>query len=134
MANSRFVFVVRTVLALVWLYNGLWDKIFLGDPNSNFAHALGNAFPQQAPITTLHVIGWTETLFAVIILSGLFHRFVSWLQLLILLFIGVMGLLTGAVRNPGGTIVTNLPLIMCILMVAFYGPGWAAIQFNKRKG
>src|SRR5262249_41934026 len=133
MANSRFVFVVRFVLALVWLYNGFVDKILAGDPNSNFAHALGNAFPQQAPIATLHVIGWTETLFAVIIFSGLFHRLVSWLQLLILLFIGVMGLLTGAVRNPGGTIVTNLPLVMCMLMVAFYGPGWAAIQFNKRK-
>jgi uncharacterized membrane protein YphA (DoxX/SURF4 family) len=134
MANSRFVFVVRAVLALVWFYNGFWDKILAGDPNSNFAHALGNAFPQQAPITTLHVIGWTETLFAVIILSGLFHRLISWLQLLILLCIGVMGLLTSAARNPGAMIITNLPLVMCMLMVAFYGPGWAAIQFNKRKG
>jgi len=134
MANAKFVFVVRAVLALVWLYNGLWDKILAADPNSNFAKALGNVFPQQAPITSLHVLGWTETLFAVIILSGFFHRFISWLQLLILLFIGLMALLTNAVRNPASTIVNNLPLIMCILLVAFYGPGWAAIQLNKRKG
>jgi uncharacterized membrane protein YphA (DoxX/SURF4 family) len=134
MANAKFVFVVRAVLALVWLYNGLWDKILAGDPSSSLAQALGHAFPQQAPLTTLHVLGWTETLFAVLILSGFLHRFISWLQLLILLFIGVMGLLTNALHNPAAVIVTNLPLVMCILLVAFFGPGWAAIQFNKRKG
>jgi uncharacterized membrane protein YphA (DoxX/SURF4 family) len=134
MANDKFIFMVRAVLALVWLYNGFWDKVLSGDANSGFAQALGHMFPQQAAITSVHVVGWTETLFAVLILSGFLHRFISWLQLLILLFIGVMGLLTNSVPNPGGMIVMNLPLIMCVLLVAFYGPGWMAIQFNARAG
>jgi uncharacterized membrane protein YphA (DoxX/SURF4 family) len=134
MANDKFIFMVRSVLALVWFYNGFWDKVLATDPNSGFALALGHAFPQQAAITSVHVLGWSETLFAVLILSGFLHRFISWLQLLILLFIGVMAILTNSVHNPVTMIVTNLPLIMCVLLVAFYGPGWMALQVNTRKG
>jgi len=134
MANDKFILMVRAVLALVWAYNGFWEKAVTTDANTDFARALGHIFPQQAPITSVHVLGWTEVLFAVVILSGLFYRVASGLQLLILLFIGVMALLTNTMHNPAATIITSLPLIMCILLVAFYGPGWLAIQFNQRKG
>jgi len=131
LGSHNFIFVVRCVLATIWFYDGLWLKILAGDRHFLVLKVLGNPFPRLYPVESIRAVGWAETLLAVIILSGLFHRVASWAQFLILLFLGFVGLLTDAIHDPLGWLIANLPFATCIVFVACYGPGGFAISFRN---
>jgi uncharacterized membrane protein YphA (DoxX/SURF4 family) len=132
MGNHKFIFFVRCVLASVWFYDGLWLKVIEIDRHATFLRILGNMLPHLYSFEVIRVVGWLETSFAVVILSGIFHRFVSWMQILILLFLGLMGLSIDTIHNPVGWAVTNLPLVTCMLFVALFGPGGFAVQWRHK--
>ncbi len=76
--SPKFVFAIRCVLALIWLYNGLWLKIIAVDPHHlDIVQAVLNISVNQAA-DFLNVIGLLETLLGIGILSGLYHRFVNY--------------------------------------------------------
>lgn len=128
--NDKMIFAIRCVLALIWLYNGLWLKIIEVDPHhlqivSGIARSIG-----RSPKEFLLIIGALETLLAAGILSGLLNRFVSYFQIGIILLMNTIGIIYGggAIKDPLGLIIMNLPVIMCALMVARYGPGAYSIR------
>jgi uncharacterized membrane protein YphA (DoxX/SURF4 family) len=90
----------------------------------------GTNFQAQPIMAT---IGACETLLAVGILSGLFYRFVSIFQIAIVIAMNLVGIICGGgnIQNPVGLIVTNLPLIMCALAIALYGPGEFSIKLGQ---
>ena len=69
-----------------------------------------------------------ETLLALGVLSGLWWRPLAWFQLALLAAMNAIGILAGggAIADPAGLILRNLPFAMCIILIGLYGPGaWA---------
>jgi uncharacterized membrane protein YphA (DoxX/SURF4 family) len=123
-------------LALVWLYNGLWLKVISLDPHHLEIVRSVAAGTSIDPTVLLRTIGGCETLLAIGILSGLLYRFVSYFQIVIVLVMNVIGTLFGggAIAHPVGLIVSNLPLIMCALVVALRGPGAFSLRSKGKHG
>ncbi len=133
--SPKFVFAIRCVLALIWLYNGLWLKIFAVDPHHlDIVQAVFQISVNQAA-DFLNVIGVLETLLGIGILSGLFHRFVNYFQVFILVAMNSIGIVggEGSISNPAGLLIMNLPTILCAIIVARYGPGAWALSFPRSR-
>ena len=137
-ADDQLVFWLRTVLGVVWLYNGLWLKVIVLD--SHHLQIITSVCAQGGgsldPAFILRLIGSGETLLAVGIISGLFFRFVSYFQIFIILLMNVIGSISGgaAIPHPFGLIISNLPTIMCALIIARKGPGaWALTLPSAKK-
>ncbi len=133
--NDNLILTTRCVLALVWLYNGLWLKVMDVSPHhleivSGIAPAIG-----LPPRVFLSIIGGLETLLAVGIVSGLFYRFVSYFQIGIILLMNTIGIVYGggSIKEPAGLIIMNLPIVMCALIVAKHGPGPYAMRSIKQE-
>ena len=130
--HPKMVFAIRVVLASIWLYNGLWLKVITLDPHHlDILRSVGHG---TDPVLLSRLIGSCETLLACGILSGLFYRFVSYFQIAIILLMNVIGSLFGGgtIPHPFGLIISNLPTIMCALIVAQYGPGACALKIPKK--
>lgn len=122
--NPYVLFGLRLMIALIWLYNGLWLKVIQLDPE-HLAVVQGLEQNLITPENLLRLIGGCEILLALGVLSGLFNRFVSIFQFTILLVMNIIGIVfSGAIAAPLGLLVQNLPLFFCIALVAYYGPGW----------
>ena len=118
--SPRLLLGVRLVLALTWLYQGLWVKLIVVDPH-HLAIVEG-VFP-ASPRAFLSLIGAGETLLGLGIASGLVYRFVTAFQAILLISMNAVGILSGGVPQPLGLIVGNLPLLMCMLLIWRCGPG-----------
>ena len=118
--SPRLLLGVRLVLALTWLYQGLWVKLIVVDPH-HLAIVEG-VFPGN-PRAFLSLIGAGETLLGLGIASGLVYRFVTAFQAILLISMNAVGILSGGVPQPLGLIVGNLPLLMCMLLIWRCGPG-----------
>jgi uncharacterized membrane protein YphA (DoxX/SURF4 family) len=130
--DNKLIFTIRVILASIWLYNGLWLKVIsLDEHHLSILRSVGNGMDA---VFLCRAIGSCETLLACGILSGLFYRFVSYFQIGIILLMNLIGSLFGggAIAHPFGLIISNLPTIMCALIVAWYGPGDYAIDFKKK--
>lgn len=133
--SPKFVFAIRCVLALIWLYNGLWLKILAVDPHHlEIVQAVFQISMNQAA-DFLNVIGLLETLLGIGILSGLFHRFVNYFQVFILIVMNSVGIVggEGSISNPAGLLIMNLPTILCAIIVARHGPGAWALRLRPLK-
>ena len=131
--NQNMVFAIRIVLALIWLYNGLWLKVIALDPHHlDILRSVGHG---TDPVFLSRVIGSCETLLGCGILSGLLYRFVSYFQIGVILLMNVIGSIFGGgtITHPFGLIISNLPTIMCALIVARHGPGAYALKIPKEK-
>ncbi|CAN5494404.1 hypothetical protein BH11CYA1_BH11CYA1_13030 [soil metagenome] len=131
--NSKLIFAIRVALSLVWLYNGLWLKVIALDAHHlEIVRSVSNSSGVD-PVILLRSIGSAETLLGVGILSGLFYRFVSFFQIFIILLMNLIGSIGGggAIAHPFGLIISNLPTIMCALVVATNGPGAFALRFDR---
>ncbi len=131
--NKKMVFAIRIVLACIWLYNGLWLKVISLDPHHlDILRSVGHG---ADPVFLSRSIGSCETLLGFGILSGLFYRFVSYFQIGVILLMNVIGSIFGGgtIPHPFGLVISNLPTIMCALIVAQYGPGAYALQIPKKK-
>jgi len=132
--SPRFVFAIRCVLAIVWLYNGLWKKILCIDPHHLAIISTVCSELRLPPELTLNAIGACESLLALGILSGLLYRFVSIFQVVVVLTMNMVGTIGsgGNLKATLGLIIMNLPLIMCALVVARYGPGDFSLRHQSR--
>lgn len=116
---DAFALAVRGVLALVWLYNGLWLKILAVDPHH--ARIVASTLGHPAWLTA---IGAGETLLALGILSGRASRLVNGFQLILLAAMNAAGILfSGQIEKPVGLVISNLPLAACAAALILFGPG-----------
>jgi uncharacterized membrane protein YphA (DoxX/SURF4 family) len=130
--DLRVLAALRFVVALVWLYEGLWRKILAPAPHE-VAVVKAFVFGGLSPIALMALIGAGETLLGLGLLSGLWHRFVAAFAAALLIVMNVIGILfSGAIADPLGLVIHNLPLLACTLLIYFYGPGAYALQTGKR--
>jgi uncharacterized membrane protein YphA (DoxX/SURF4 family) len=125
--SPHFIALGRVIVALVWLYQGLWLKVIAVDPHHlEIVTQVGFA----SPLMALRLIGAGETLLALGVLSGLFYRWISLFQILLLVAMNASGILFGGgkIAQPVGLIIGNLPLLFCIALVGLHGPGSYALR------
>ena len=131
--NPKLIFAIRLALAAVWFYNGLWLKVIALDAHHlEIVRSVSNNSGID-PAFILRLIGSAETLLGLGIVSGLFYRFVSGFQIVIILLMNLIGSIGGggAIAHPFGLIISNLPTIMCALVVATNGPGAFALKLGR---
>lgn len=133
--NPKLIFAIRLALAAVWFYNGLWLKIIALDAHHlEIVRSVSNSSGIE-PALLLRLIGSAETLLGIGIVSGLLYRFVSYFQIFIILLMNLIGSIGGggAIAHPFGLVISNLPTIMCALVVATNGPGAYSLHINGPK-
>jgi len=131
--NPRFVLAVRIVVAATWLYQGLWLKVIALDPHHlAIVESVGGPVPS---LLLLRGIGVGETLLALSVLSGVWHRFIAAFQIVLLAAMNTLGILFGGgnIERPLGLVIQNLPFVCCVMLVGIYGPGAAAWHFRWRE-
>ncbi len=116
----------------MWIYNGLWLKVIALDPHHLEIMTSVSQATGLEPAFLLRLIGGCETLLGVGIISGLFYKFVSYFQIFIILLMNLIGSVFGggAIQHPFGLIISNLPTIMCAVIVAANGPGAFSLKFG----
>lgn len=133
--NPKLIFAIRLALAAVWFYNGLWLKVIALDAHHlEIVRSVSNSSGIE-PALLLRLIGSAETLLGIGIVSGLFYRFVSYFQIFIILLMNLIGSIGsgGAIGHPFGLVISNLPTIMCALVVATNGPGAYSLNISGPK-
>jgi hypothetical protein len=118
---------------MVWLYNGFWLKIVAPDLHHlEIVKSLG-LFCEKDARTVMELIGAGETLLGIGVVSGAFHKFVSYFQVGVIVLMNMVGIVFGgaAIPHPIGLLIMNAPTVMCALLVGLYGPGGHALSFKK---
>ncbi len=77
--NSKALFCLRVVLAIVWIYNGFYLKLWSVDPTYL---QLAESVPLEglSPLQFLQFIGLSETLLGLGVVSGVAYTFVCGVQ------------------------------------------------------
>jgi len=122
--NPLFLLTVRCAIALIWLYEGLWQKLIARDTYElSIVRQFTNS--DDAALQLMSAIGTAETLLAVAILSGLFARPLAWFQISILIVMNLTGIFFGnnTIEQPIGLLIKNMPLLLCMGLVGLYGAG-----------
>lgn len=129
--EPKTLFLVRLVVGVVWLYEGLYMKLLTHDP-----HELAITRQIHGPLgltgeSLLLLIGAGETLLALVVLSGLLVRPLAALQMFLLLSMNLVGIFAGngTIEDPAGLLVRNGPLFLCFYLLWRYGPGAYALNF-----
>lgn len=114
---------IRLSVAAIWLYEGLWLKIVRPVPHE-LAVVAAVAFGPLSPERLLALIGGGETLLGLGVLSGLYPRFLAWFQGSVLVLMNGIGIAFshGAIADPVGLVLKNLPLLLCIIVLGLYSP------------
>jgi uncharacterized membrane protein YphA (DoxX/SURF4 family) len=117
--------VIRCIVALVWLYEGLWMKLAVRDPHELAIVAAVGGPGGLTPSNFLTLIGVGETLLALGVLSGLLARPLAALQIFLLIAMNGIGIVWGGgnIAHPVGLLIKNLPFLTCIYLVGRFGPG-----------
>jgi len=99
--------VLRSAIALVWLYQGLWHKLLVVDERHQriVAQALGE---HLGPVA-LGGIGLLETLLAFAVIFSFMPMRAAWMQILLLAGMNTVGLLSAAkdIPDPMGMVTMN---------------------------
>ena len=124
--TARELFLIRTILAAVWFYNGLYLKLIVVDPDHlKVVEAVGQLGP-LSPASFLTLIGLGETALAIWILSGWRYVWSCRLQFTLIVLMNMIGIATGGVPKPMALIITNLPLLALVWTAVRLGPGGIA--------
>lgn len=114
---------IRLSVAAIWLYEGLWLKILHPAPHEL---AVVETVP-RGPLTAaqfLALIGGGETLMGLGVLTGRYPRFLAWFQGSVLVLMNGAGIAFshGAIADPVGLVLRNLPLLLCIIGLGLHRP------------
>jgi uncharacterized membrane protein YphA (DoxX/SURF4 family) len=124
---------IRVAVAAVWIYEGLWLKVLRPAPHEL---ALVESLPFRAlsPSQILLGIGVGETLLGLGVLSGWHARLLAWFQGVLLVLMNGIGIALGggAVADPVGLVIHNLPLLLCIIALGVHGPRSAVPQRGEK--
>jgi hypothetical protein len=111
---------VRTAVAAVWLYEGLWCKVLGREPHQV---EVVEAFPRLGPIVGrrfLLALGLAETTLAAWVMSGVTPGLCAIVQTVLLIALNANGLLWARhiIHDPGGMVVKNVSFLMLAWVVA----------------
>jgi len=118
--DRAFILAARIIVALTWLYQGLWLKVIARDPHHlEIVQRVGLPHPELALMT----IGIGESLLGLAVLSGFFPRSVAAFQIVLILAMNLTAIIGsgGAIREPMGLLLGNMPLLLCIALVGWHG-------------
>jgi uncharacterized membrane protein YphA (DoxX/SURF4 family) len=115
---------IRASIALVWLYEGLWCKLFGGMPRH--AEVIAST-PFLGPVTAraaLITLGLVECGIAAWVLSGQRMRLAALVQTVLLVAMNAGGTIWARrlIPDPGGMIVQNLAFLVLIWIAAEDSP------------
>ena len=110
-------------MASIWLYNGLWLKLILVDPEHlKVVEAVGG-FAGLSPRQFLMMIGGGETLLGLGLLSGILYKQLCIFSIALIVAMNAIGILSGGVPNGLGLVINNLPTVFCLGLAVVYGAG-----------
>jgi hypothetical protein len=114
------LFWIRTSVALVWLYQGLWLKMLAREPRHQ---AIVNSVPFLRPSqarTALFLIGSFECAIAVWVLSGHFAPQAALVQTVLLVSMNTCGLIWASrlIPDAAGMLFQNLAFLMLVWISA----------------
>jgi uncharacterized membrane protein YphA (DoxX/SURF4 family) len=120
--NPALLRVIRFCVAAVWIYEGLFQKI-VGPAEHELAVVQSLPGLPVSALTLLRIIGIGETLLGIAVASGLYARPLAIFQGLLLITMNGLGIALGggAIADPVGLIVKNLPLLCCIALLGVAG-------------
>ena len=126
MNDPRLVIAARVIVAVTWIYQGIWLKIIARDPEFlAFIENLG--LPN--PGITLTIIGICEGLLGLAVLSGAYPKALAKLQIVLILATGFLAAFssTAAAGNTFGVFLSNAPLLLCIVITGWRrtSPTWS---------
>jgi DoxX-like protein len=116
---------VRSAVALVWFYEGLWCKV-LGRERRQLQ--VVEAVPKLGPIVGrrfLFALGLAETLLAAWVMSGVLPGLCAIVQTVLLVVLNANGLLWArhVIVDPGGMIVKNFSFLLLAWVAAAMSGG-----------
>jgi len=105
---------LRTAVALVWLYQGLWLKIIAVEPRH--LEIVSSVPSFVSPRIALGLIGGFESLLGLAFLLGWRLRLFAWLQIGLLVLMNTAGILFASASIPDvpGMVLMNLVFILAI--------------------
>jgi len=114
---------IRSAIAAVWLYEGLWCKVLGRDPSQErIVEAVPFLGPSVGPVF-LRALGVLESLLGVWVLSGWEPVWAAAVQTALLVGMNVNGLLFARrlIHDPVGMVVKNAALIVLMWVAAAQG-------------
>jgi uncharacterized membrane protein YphA (DoxX/SURF4 family) len=114
---------IRSAIAAVWLYEGLWCKVLGRDPSQErIVEAVPFLGPGVGPVF-LRALGVLESLLGVWVLSGWQPVWAAAVQTALLVGMNVNGLLFARrlIHDPAGMVVKNAALIVLMWVAAAQG-------------
>jgi uncharacterized membrane protein YphA (DoxX/SURF4 family) len=119
------LWVIHVAVAAVWFYEGLWCKLFNGEPNQV---RVVEAVPQYGPrlgLRLLQLLGIVEVLVGVWVLSGTAPFLCALFQTVLLVVLNTCGLLWARhlIHDPAGMVVKNFAFLVLVWVSASF-PAW----------
>ena len=113
------VWLLRVIVCLVWLHEGLWLKVICQAPHELSVVRDIATGSLLTPETLLSILGWGEVVLALAVLSGRHARPLAWIQgfLIVAMNGTALALARGSIDDPSGLVVKNLPLLACIALL-----------------
>ena len=117
---------IRSCIAAVWLYEGLWCKILGKMPSQMVVVTAVPHLGVRFGPSILRVLGLVETSLALWVMSGVARGDCAIVQIALLIFLNVNGLLWARrlIHDPPGMVIKNIAFLMLVWIAgAIYGEG-----------
>ncbi len=110
------LFIIRTSIAAVWLYEGLWCKILGRVPSQAEVVAAVPQFGPRFGAPFLKVLGVVEVALAVWVMAGLAPEMCAIVQTTLLVVLNANGLFWARriIHEPAGMVVKNIAFLVLV--------------------
>jgi DoxX-like family len=117
---------IRSAVAAVWLYEGLWCKLLRGQPHEFEVVEAVPYFGPRVGARVLRLLGAVEVGLAIWALSAMAPLLCAVVQTLLLVTLNANGLLWARhlIHDPAGMVVKNFAFLLLVWVAAGLS-GWA---------
>lgn len=123
LTRDALCWLARYAVALVWAYNGIYCKLFLGDTSHLEVFASLPFINPAYAIIPLAMLGVFEAVLAGWVLSGWTPRHAACIQTVLLCAMNAGGLLWArdSIPHPAGMVVQNIAFLVLVWLAASKG-------------